>query len=122
MKDLNPVTGRMWQLTVKHQRIAREAGVLIYGRHSHPSTLIPGGISTDVTNLPSLLQEYYARLSLLLAWVKFVWAIWQDLYEFYRDHVSTPDGKSYALTQGKTHDPPVMLAAGWGTALRSTAT
>ena len=114
MRDLNPVTGRMWQLAVRHQRIAREAGVLIYGRHSHPSTLIPGGISTDVTNLPSLLQEYYARLSLLLAWVKFVWAIWQDLYEFYRDHVSTPDGKSYALTQGKTHDPPVMLAAGWG--------
>jgi len=114
MKDLNPVTGRLWQLTVKHQRIAREAGVLIYGRHAHPSTLIPAGISTDITYLPSLLQEYYTRLSLLLAWVKFVWAIWQDLYEFYRDHVSTPEGKSYALTQGKTHDPPVMLAGGWG--------
>lgn len=114
MIDLNPVTGRLWQLTVKHQRIAREAGVLIYGRHSHPATLIPAGISTDVSNLPSLLQEYYTRLTLLLAWVKFVWAIWQELYEFYRDHVSTPDGKSYALTQGKTHDPPVMLASGWG--------
>jgi hydrogenase large subunit len=40
MRDLNPIQGRIWQLTVKHQRIAREAGVLIYGRHSHPSTLI----------------------------------------------------------------------------------
>lgn len=114
MRDLNPITGRIWQLTVKHQRLAREAGVLIYGRHSHPSTLIPGGISTDITLLGSMLEEYYARLSKLLAWVKFVWAIWQDLYEFFRDHVSTPDGKSYALTQGKTHDPPVLLAGGWG--------
>jgi hydrogenase large subunit len=113
MRDLNPIQGRIWQLTVKHQRIAREAGVLIYGRHSHPSTLIPGGISTDITLLASLLQEYYTRLSLLTAWVKFVWAIWQDLYEFFRDHVSTPDGQSYALTQGKTHDPPVLLASGW---------
>ncbi|MEM0370562.1 MAG: nickel-dependent hydrogenase large subunit [Pyrobaculum sp.] len=113
MKDLNPVVGRIWQLTVIHQKIAREAGVLIYGRHSHPSTLIPGGISTDVTNLESLIQEYYTRLSMLTAWVKFVWAIWQDLYEFYRDYVSTPDGRPYALTQGKTHDPPVMLAGGW---------
>ncbi|AFA38944.1 Ni,Fe-hydrogenase I large subunit [Pyrobaculum oguniense TE7] len=113
MRDLNPIQGRIWQLTVKYQRIAREAGVLIYGRHAHPATLIPGGISTDITNLASLLQEYYARLSLLTAWVKFVWAIWQDLYEFFRDHVSTPDGQPYALTQGKTHDPPVMLAGGW---------
>jgi len=114
MRDLNPITGRIWQLTVKYQRIAREAGVLIYGRHSHPATLIPGGIATDITNLPSLLQEYYARLSVLTAWVKFVWAIWQELYEFYRDHVSTPDGQSYALTQGKTHDPYVLLAGGFG--------
>ncbi|ABL87379.1 nickel-dependent hydrogenase, large subunit [Pyrobaculum islandicum DSM 4184] len=113
MKDLNPITGKIWQLTVKYQRIAREAGALIYGRHAHPSTLIPGGISTDITNLPSLLQEYYARLSQLTAWVKFVWAVWQDLYEFYRDHVTTPDGKPYATTQGKTHDPPVMLAGGF---------
>ncbi|MEL9990628.1 MAG: nickel-dependent hydrogenase large subunit [Thermoproteus sp.] len=114
MRDLNPINGRIWQLTVKYQRIAREAGVLIYGRHSHPATLIPGGISTDITNLPMLLQEYYTRLSQLTAWVKFVWAIWQELYEFFRDHVSTLEGQPYSLTQGKTHDPPVLLAGGFG--------
>lgn len=105
MTDLNPVQGKIWQLTVHYQRIAREAGVLIYGRHSHPSTLIPGGISTDLSLGASLFEEYYARLSKLTAWVKFIWAIWRDLYEFYRDI-------GY-WENGKTHDPPVEFTAGW---------
>ena len=107
MKDLNPITGRIWQLTIHFQRLAREAGVLIYGRHSHPSTLIPGGITTDLSTGAMLFEEYYARLSRLTAWVKFVWAIWQDLHDFYVSQCN------YEL-QGKTHDPPVEMAAGFG--------
>ncbi len=105
MTDLNPVTGRIWRLTVEYQRIAREAGVLLYGRHSHPSTLVPGGISTDLSLAGSIFEQYYTRLTALTAWVKFVWAIWQDLHDFY---VSI----GYELN-GKTHDPPSMFAAGW---------
>jgi hydrogenase large subunit len=105
MADLNPIQGKIWQWTVYYQRIAREAGVLIYGRHSHPSTLIPGGISTDLSLGASLFEEYYTRLSKLIAWVKFVWAIWRDIYEFYK-------GLGY-WEEGKTHDPPIEFAAGW---------
>jgi hydrogenase large subunit len=113
MRDMNPVAGRIWQLTVKYQRESRRIGSLIYGRAPHPNVLVPGGITTDITNLPAMLLELYSGLTALTAWVKFVWAVWQDLYEFYRDHVTTPAGEPYALTQGKTHDPPVMHASGW---------
>jgi hydrogenase large subunit len=105
MRDLNPITGRIWQLTVEYQRIAREAGVLLYGRHSHPSTLVPGGISTDLSLAGSIFEQYYTRLTSLTAWVKFVWAIWQDLHDFY---VSL----GYELN-GKTHDPPSEFTGGW---------
>lgn len=95
MRDLNPITGKIWRLTVKYQRIAREAGVLIYGRHSHPATLIPGGIATDLTNAEYLFTAYLGRLVHLTAWVKFVAAVWHDLWRFYTYAVGLPDGRMY---------------------------
>ena len=104
MRELNPVTGKMWQLAVLFQRIAREAGVLIYGRHSHPSTLIPGGISTDLTDAQSLLIAYTYRLTKLTAWVKFNYLVWEDLLRFYEDI-------GYALN-GATYEKPNVMSAG----------
>ncbi len=105
MRDLNPIVGRIWQLTVKYQRIAREAGVLIYGRHSHPSTLVPGGISTDLSTGNYLLEEYIFRLTKLTAWVKFVVAIWMDLADFYVNHCD------YAKN-GYTYAKPIFYSSG----------
>lgn len=113
MEALNPINGKIWQLTVKYQNIAREAAVLIYGRHSHPSTLIPGGISTDATLMESLFEQYYARLTRITAWAKYMWAWWQDIYDFFEKQVSTPDGKPYSSTQGITYDPWIALSYGW---------
>ena len=104
MRDLNPITGKIWRLTVRYQRYAKEAGVLIYGKYPHPSTLIPGGITTDLTNAEALIQQYLFRLVKITAWVKFVLAIWEDLVNFFNDI-------GYEL-QGKTHDPPVLMSSG----------
>ncbi|MEB3845011.1 MAG: nickel-dependent hydrogenase large subunit [Desulfurococcales archaeon] len=105
MKALNPISGKMWQLAVKYQRIAREAGVLIYGRHSHPSTLIPGGISTDLTNAEYLIVGYTYRLTKLTAWAKFSFLVWHDLLTFYNEKIGYED-------QGKTYDKATGVSTG----------
>lgn len=105
MRALNPISGRIWQLTVKYQRIAREGGVMIYGRHSHPSTIIPGGISTDLSNAEYLLIGYTYRLTKLTAWAKFVWTVWEDLVWFYEEHENYKE-------QGKTYDRHRMVSGG----------
>ncbi len=96
MDALTPITGKLWQLAVKFQRYAREAGVLIYGRHSHPSTLVPGGITTDLTNAEYLLMGYMFRLVKLTAWVKYMYSALLDLFTFYESEVGYADnGISY---------------------------
>ncbi len=95
MDALVPVAGKIWQLSMKFQRIAREAGVLIYGRHSHPSTLIPGGIGTDLTNAEYLFTGYIFRLTKLTAWIKWFYSIWHDLLKFFKENVTLPGGLSY---------------------------
>ncbi|ABU82543.1 nickel-dependent hydrogenase large subunit [Ignicoccus hospitalis] len=105
MKDMNPITGRIWQLTVKYQRIAREAGVLIYGRHSHPATLIPGGISTDLSTAQYLFEGYAFRLTQLTAWTKFVVAVWMDLADFYNKNCNYED-------EGYTYSKPILYSSG----------
>ncbi len=124
MDALNPVIGKVWQLAVKFQRLAREAGVLIYGRHSHPSTLIPGGIGTDLTNAQYLFTAYTFRLSKLTAWVKWFYALFEDLFRFYEENVTLPgdlpytcNGLSYAPTERPKECPGMettVLAAASG--------
>ncbi|AGT35218.1 cytochrome B [Thermofilum adornatum] len=105
MSALNPVSGKIWQLTMKYSRIAREAGVLIYGRHSHPSTVVPGGITTDLTNAEYLLVGYTYRLTKLTAWAKFLYAVWQDLVWFYEERHGYRD-------QGLTYKKHNMVSGG----------
>lgn len=119
MEALNPITGKLWQLTIKYQRIAREAGVLLYGRHSHPSTLIPGGITTDLTNLEHLLIGYVYRLVKLTAWAKYLYYVWLDLKGFMEEHgdLECPAGVDGSYkTQGSTaYSPgkfPPLVSAG----------
>ena len=112
MAALTPITGKIWQLAAKFQRYAREAGVLIYGRHSHPSTLIPGGISTDLSNAEYLLMGYAFRLTKLTAWAKFMYSAWLDLFNFYVDNFHYEEnGVSYHPSPEKS---TVLAAASGG--------
>lgn len=111
MDALSPVQGSIWRLTVKYQRIAREAATLIWGRHSHPSTLIPGGIMTDLTNFQSLLMEYIYRLVSLTAWVKFVEKIWEDISWFFEDRINySEQGRTCIDQDCKKY--PIMFSSG----------
>ncbi len=104
MAALTPLTGKLWKLAVRFQRYAREAGVLIYGRHSHPSTLVPGGITTDISDVKYLLMSYMYRLVKLTAWAKYMYTVWMDLLSFY-------EKLGYA-DNGATYSPPTVVSAG----------
>ncbi|NON63520.1 nickel-dependent hydrogenase large subunit [Acidianus sp. RZ1] len=104
MTALNPFSGSLWVNAVKAQILAREAGVLIYGRHSHPPMLIPGGIGTDLSVGESLFSEYMYRLTSLTAWVKVIISSWMDLANFLIENFD------YEL-QGLTYENPTYISS-----------
>ncbi|QIW24044.1 cytochrome B [Sulfolobus sp. S-194] len=106
MAALNPFTGWLWIHAVKAQILAREAGVLIYGRHSHPPMLIPGGIGTDLSVGESIFLQYMYRLTILTAWTKLVIAAWMDLANFLIDNCDYEK-------QGLTFEKPTYIT-GYG--------
>src|ERR1700691_351118 len=60
MRALNPFTGSFYLETLQVARYTREMYCLFGGRHTHPSTIMPGGCSADITH--QTLTDYYVRL------------------------------------------------------------
>ncbi|MCC6029954.1 MAG: nickel-dependent hydrogenase large subunit [Candidatus Korarchaeum sp.] len=102
MDALNPLQGKIYILALQMQKIARQMGVLFYGSHPHPRTLIPGGIGATVTE--ETLIEYSYRLTKLTAWAKFIATIWEDLANFY-------NSIGYER-QGITYEKPNLISVG----------
>ena len=50
MRALNPFTGEFYLETLHVARYTREMYCLFGGRHTHPSTIMPGGCSADITS------------------------------------------------------------------------
>ncbi|MGH9122109.1 MAG: nickel-dependent hydrogenase large subunit, partial [Acidimicrobiales bacterium] len=87
MDALNPLTGRIYLEALEWTRVGRIMCVLMYGKYPHPSTLVPGGLSTTVTT--STFNEYYTQLGKIFDFCKVICAIWDDLVEFFYD--ANPD-------------------------------
>ena len=60
MRSLNPFTGDFYLETLQVARYTREMYCLFGGRHTHPSTIMPGGCSAHITH--QTLTDYYVRL------------------------------------------------------------
>ena len=60
MRSLNPFTGEFYLETLQVARYTREMYCLFGGRHTHPSTIMPGGVSAHITH--QTLTDYYVRL------------------------------------------------------------
>ena len=60
MRALNPFTGDFYLETLQVARYTREMYCLFGGRHTHPSTIMPGGCSAHITH--QTLTDYYVRL------------------------------------------------------------
>ena len=69
MRALNPFTGEFYLETLQVARYTREMYCLFGGRHTHPSTIMPGGVSADITlaDVHGLLRAADALHGLLQA-------------------------------------------------------
>ena len=81
MRTLNPFTGPFYREALQMSRMTREMFCLMEGRHTHPSTLYPGGVGT----VPSLqlFSEYLVRLMKYVEFMKKVVPLHDDLFDFF---------------------------------------
>jgi hydrogenase large subunit len=59
----------------------------MYGKFPHPSTLVPGGVSTTIST--TSFNEYYTQLGKIIDWCKVMPRIWDDLIDFFLE--ANPD-------------------------------
>ncbi|MGH2373966.1 MAG: nickel-dependent hydrogenase large subunit, partial [bacterium] len=90
MDAMNPLTGAIYLEAIEWTRLGREMCNFMYGKYPHPSTLIPGGVTTTLST--STFNEYYSRLIKFFDYGKRLVGWWDDLCDFFLDH--NPD---YAL-------------------------
>ena len=81
MRALNAFTGSFYLETLQVARYTREMYCLFGGRHTHPSTIMPGGCSADITH--QTLTDYYVRLMRYMDYCKRTVPMHDDLYDFF---------------------------------------
>ena len=81
MDALNPLTGRVYLEALEWTRVGRIMCMLMYGKFPHPSTLVPGGVSTTIST--SSFNEYYTQLGKIFDFAKVISRFWDDLVEFF---------------------------------------
>jgi hydrogenase large subunit len=81
MTVLNPFTGEFYRETLVMSRLTREMFSLMEGRHTHPSTMYPGGVGTVPSN--QLFTEYLRRLTTYAEFMKKCLPLHNDLFDFF---------------------------------------
>ena len=81
MRDMTPLTGKLYAEGLHMTRVAREAYVLLGGKYPHPQTIVPGGVSATID--VSDLNEVHLRIVKFFDYGQKVVAIWNDLVEFF---------------------------------------
>ena len=80
---------------------------LFGGRHTHPSTIMPGGCSAHITH--QTLTDYYVRLMRYFDYVKRTVPMHDDLYDFFLRELPGYDMVGYRETNlvnwGSFDDP-----------------
>ena len=96
MRSLNPFTGEFYLETLHVARYTREMYCLFGGRHTHPSTIMPGGVSADITH--QTCTEYYVRLMRYIDYTKRSVPMHDDLYDFWLEALPGYDEVGYRDT------------------------
>jgi hydrogenase large subunit len=81
MDAMNPLTGKIYLEALEWTRVGRIMCMLMYGKFPHPSTLVPGGVSTTITT--SSFNEYYSQLGKIIDFCKVIPRIWDDICDFF---------------------------------------
>lgn len=79
--DMNPLVGKLYLDGLEITRVAREGYVTLMSKYPHPETIVPGGISHNVTI--QSLNVYLNRLMKMFDFAKKTIGIWDDITEFF---------------------------------------
>ena len=96
MRALNPFTGDFYLETLQVARYTREMYCLFGGRHTHPSTIMPGGCSAHITH--QTMTDYYVRLMRYIDYCKRSVPMHDDLYDFFYEALPGYDKVGYRDT------------------------
>ncbi|MHB1712198.1 MAG: nickel-dependent hydrogenase large subunit, partial [Acidimicrobiales bacterium] len=81
MDAMNPLTGSIYLQSLEFTRIGRIMCSLMYGKYPHPSTVVPGGMSTTIT--ASSFNEYFTQLGKIFDYCKVMAGTWDDICDFF---------------------------------------
>lgn len=79
--DMNPLTGKLYLDGLEMTRVAREGYVTLMSKYPHPETIVPGGISHNVTI--QSFNVYLNRLMKTFDFAKKAIGIWDDITAFF---------------------------------------
>src|SRR5215218_1626781 len=83
MRELNPLTGQLYQEGLEFTRLAREKFALLHGKYPHPQTIVPGGVTTTVTM--ETLNEYHSKLGRIFVYGQRMIGVWDEIADFFYD-------------------------------------
>lgn len=83
MRGMNPMSGHLYLEALQMARLGREIATLMFGKHPHPATIIPGGIGIEANR--ETFNQVLGRINALLDYSKKLAAIWDDLVDFFYD-------------------------------------
>ncbi|MDQ6801409.1 MAG: nickel-dependent hydrogenase large subunit [Acidobacteriota bacterium] len=81
--DMNPLSGKLYLEALEMTRVAREGYVVLMSKYPHPETIVPGGVSHNVTI--SSFNIFLNRLMKMFDVAKKSIAIWEDITTFFYD-------------------------------------
>ncbi|MGE0132939.1 MAG: nickel-dependent hydrogenase large subunit [Blastocatellales bacterium] len=83
MRGMNPMSGHLYLEALQMARLGREIATLMFGKHPHPATIIPGGIGIEPNR--ELFNQVLGRVNALLDYSKKLTSVWDDLVDFFYD-------------------------------------
>jgi len=79
--DMNPLTGKLYLDGLETTRVAREGYVTLMSKYPHPETIVPGGVSHNITI--QSFNVYLNRLMKMFDFAKKTIGIWEDIANFF---------------------------------------
>lgn len=83
MRGMNPISGHLYLEALQMARLGREMATLMFGKHPHPATIVPGGIGIEANR--EVFNQVLGRVNALLDYSKKLAVIWDDLVDFFYD-------------------------------------
>jgi hydrogenase large subunit len=81
LRSFNPFEGAMYREALEMSRLTREMFCLMEGRHTHPSTLYPGGTGTAAS--PQVFSDYQSKLIRFIDFAKKLVTLNDDVFDFF---------------------------------------